>query len=174
MLPLARGRVGVIPWSPLAPGGLRAMDEGSARVETDEIGRSFTIATAEADRLVAEKVAKLRAGVECRARRCACVATAQAGSHGADYWLLSRHLDDAVRHCRSIEQRRDWDARRTLRSAPDSVVSRLKTHEADAVPLVDQFARSGVLGSLFQPGLGRCLKMVDGGGVEPAVFNRLR
>src|SRR6185369_16438066 len=49
-------------WSPLARGRLtREWDAKSARVETDEFGRSLYAATAEADRKVVEAVAKIAA-----------------------------------------------------------------------------------------------------------------
>ncbi len=61
MLPLCREEgVGVIPWSPLARGRLtRDWEEGSARAETDEFGKTLYAATADADRKVVEAVAKV-------------------------------------------------------------------------------------------------------------------
>ncbi|QCI66400.1 aldo/keto reductase [Phreatobacter stygius] len=61
MLPLCREEgIGVIPWSPLARGRLtRDWDEGSARSETDEFGKTLYAATAEADRKVVEAVTKV-------------------------------------------------------------------------------------------------------------------
>lgn len=61
MLPLCREEgIGVIPWSPLARGRLtRDWDEGSARAETDDFGKTLYAATADADRKVVEAVAKV-------------------------------------------------------------------------------------------------------------------
>jgi aryl-alcohol dehydrogenase-like predicted oxidoreductase len=61
MLPLCREEgIGVIPWSPLARGRLtRDWDEGSARSETDEFGKTLYAKTAEADAKVVEAVAKV-------------------------------------------------------------------------------------------------------------------
>jgi aryl-alcohol dehydrogenase-like predicted oxidoreductase len=61
MLPLCREEgIGVIPWSPLARGRLtRDWEEGSARAETDEFGKTLYAATADADRKVVEAVAKV-------------------------------------------------------------------------------------------------------------------
>jgi aryl-alcohol dehydrogenase-like predicted oxidoreductase len=54
MLPLCQKEgIGVIPWSPLARGRLtRDWDEGSARSETDEFGKTLYAKTAEADRRI--------------------------------------------------------------------------------------------------------------------------
>ena len=50
--------IGVIPWSPLARGRLtRDWEEGSARAETDDFGKTLYAATADADRKVVEAVA---------------------------------------------------------------------------------------------------------------------
>jgi len=56
MLPLCAAEgIGVIPWSPLARGRLtRDWDETSARVETDEFGKTLYKNTGEADRKVVE------------------------------------------------------------------------------------------------------------------------
>ncbi|MCY0902942.1 MAG: aldo/keto reductase [Firmicutes bacterium] len=100
MLPLCAAEgVGVIPWSPLARGRLtRDWDAASARSETDEFGKSLYAATAEADKLVVDRVTEV------------------AGQHGvpraqvALAWVLQKspvtspivgatkmhHLDDAV------------------------------------------------------------------------------
>jgi aryl-alcohol dehydrogenase-like predicted oxidoreductase len=61
MLPLCQKEgIGVIPWSPLARGRLtRDWDEGSARSETDEFGKTLYAKTAEADRRVVERVAAM-------------------------------------------------------------------------------------------------------------------
>jgi len=58
MLPLCASEgIAVIPWSPLARGRLtRDWDDGSARSETDEFGKTLYV---EADRKVAEAVAKV-------------------------------------------------------------------------------------------------------------------
>ena len=59
MLPLCRAEgIGVIPWSPLARGRLaRDWDASSARLETDEFGRTLYAHTAGADRKVVEALA---------------------------------------------------------------------------------------------------------------------
>ena len=59
MLPLCRDQgIGVIPWSPMARGRLtRDWDQSSARLETDEFGRTLYAPTGDADRLVAQAVA---------------------------------------------------------------------------------------------------------------------
>jgi len=61
MMPLCEDeRIGVIPWSPLARGRLtRDWDESSYRKETDEFGATLYERTAEADRIVVERVAAL-------------------------------------------------------------------------------------------------------------------
>ena len=63
MLPLCRDQnIAVIPWSPMARGRLtRDWDATSARVETDEFGRTLYAKTADADRAVVEAVAKVAA-----------------------------------------------------------------------------------------------------------------
>ena len=63
MLPLCRAEgVAVIPWSPNARGRLtRDWDQGSARLETDEFGRSLYAKTADADRRVVDTVAAVAA-----------------------------------------------------------------------------------------------------------------
>ena len=59
MLPLCRDQgIGVIPWSPMARGRLtRDWDQSSARLETDEFGRTLYATTGDADRKVAQAVA---------------------------------------------------------------------------------------------------------------------
>ena len=61
MMPLCEDEhVGVIPWSPLARGRLtRDWNESSYRKETDEFGATLYERTAEADRIVVERVAAL-------------------------------------------------------------------------------------------------------------------
>lgn len=61
MLPLCRDEgIGVIPWSPMARGRLtRDWDTSSARVESDEFGKSLYANTADADRRVVERVAEI-------------------------------------------------------------------------------------------------------------------
>jgi aryl-alcohol dehydrogenase-like predicted oxidoreductase len=61
MMPLCEDeRIGVIPWSPLARGRLtRDWDESSYRKETDEFGATLYERTADADRVVVERVAAL-------------------------------------------------------------------------------------------------------------------
>ncbi|MDN3235305.1 aldo/keto reductase [Pseudomonas sp. WAC2] len=61
MLPLCLDEgIGVIPWSPMARGRLtRDWDTSSARVESDEFGKSLYANTADADRRVVERVAEI-------------------------------------------------------------------------------------------------------------------
>jgi aryl-alcohol dehydrogenase-like predicted oxidoreductase len=61
MMPLCESeRIGVIPWSPLARGRLtRDWDESSYRKETDEFGKTLYERTADADRVIVERVAAL-------------------------------------------------------------------------------------------------------------------
>ena len=61
MLPLCRDQgIGVIPWSPMARGRLtRPWDTPSARVETDEFGRTLYAQTADADRRVVQAVERV-------------------------------------------------------------------------------------------------------------------
>lgn len=61
MLPLCKEeKIGVIPWSPLARGRLtREWEESTDRSETDEFGKYLYAQTAEADRIVVERVAEL-------------------------------------------------------------------------------------------------------------------
>jgi len=52
--------IGILPWSPLARGKLtRPWDEGTARSGTDEFGKKLYARTEEADRAVAERVARI-------------------------------------------------------------------------------------------------------------------
>ncbi len=61
MLPLCAAEgIGVLPWSPLARGRLtRDWDESSGRMETDEVGKTLYVSTADADRKVVERVAEI-------------------------------------------------------------------------------------------------------------------
>ena len=63
MLPLCRAEgIGVIPWSPLARGRLtRDWDDKTERASTDKYGEKLYAATVEADRQVAETVARIAA-----------------------------------------------------------------------------------------------------------------
>jgi aryl-alcohol dehydrogenase-like predicted oxidoreductase len=63
MLPLCQQEgVGVIPWSPLARGRLtRDWDDTSARSETDAFGKTLYEKSAEADKMVVERVAEVAA-----------------------------------------------------------------------------------------------------------------
>ncbi len=69
MLPLCRDQqIAVIPWSPLARGRLtRDWDASSSRQETDEVDKRLYAATAEADRLVIERVAEIAGRAASRA-----------------------------------------------------------------------------------------------------------
>jgi 1-deoxyxylulose-5-phosphate synthase len=100
MLPLcAEEAIGVLPWSPLARGRLtRAWDETTERARTDEYGKQLYASTADADRLVVERVADVaqRRGV---ARAVVALAwllknpTITAPIIGAS---KPHHLDDAI------------------------------------------------------------------------------
>lgn len=61
MMPLCQAEgVGVLPWSPLARGRLtRAWEEGSNRLDKDEVGKRLYNATADADRGVFDAVAEI-------------------------------------------------------------------------------------------------------------------
>jgi 1-deoxyxylulose-5-phosphate synthase len=61
MLPLCRDQgIAVIPWSPLARGRLtRPWDQSTARLETDDFGRTLYANTGDADRKVAEAVGEV-------------------------------------------------------------------------------------------------------------------
>ncbi len=61
MLPLCRAEgIGVIPWSPMARGRLtRDWDERTARLDTDEFGRTLYAKTADADRRIVDEVAAI-------------------------------------------------------------------------------------------------------------------
>jgi aryl-alcohol dehydrogenase-like predicted oxidoreductase len=63
MMPLCvDGRIGVLPWSPLARGRLtRNWDAETARTRSDEFGNKLYAATADADRRVVEQVAAIAA-----------------------------------------------------------------------------------------------------------------
>jgi aryl-alcohol dehydrogenase-like predicted oxidoreductase len=63
MLPLCRDQgIGVIPWSPLARGRLaRPPDEKTERSETDKFGQHLYRKTAEADRLVIDRLGEIAA-----------------------------------------------------------------------------------------------------------------
>ena len=61
MLPLCQAEgIGVIPWSPMARGRLtRDWDEGSARLDTDQFGKSLYAKTEDADRKIVAKVGEI-------------------------------------------------------------------------------------------------------------------
>lgn len=100
MLPLCQAEgIGVMPWSPLARGRLtRDFAASSPRIETDEFGKGLYRSMEDADRRVAEEVAKIAAerGVP-RAQ----VALAWVAQHPAVTTPIigasrTEHLDDAV------------------------------------------------------------------------------
>ena len=64
MLPLCIDQgIAVIPWSPMARGRLtRAWNEGSARIETDEYGKTLYNDFPDSDRMVTDAVGKVAAG----------------------------------------------------------------------------------------------------------------
>jgi 1-deoxyxylulose-5-phosphate synthase len=61
MLPLCAAEgIGVVPWSPLARGRLtRAWDETTARMQTDEVGKTLYTAMTEADRRTVDRVGEI-------------------------------------------------------------------------------------------------------------------
>ena len=100
MLPLCRAEgIGVMPWSPLARGRLtRPWDAASARMDTDEFGRTLYAKTADADRKVVEAVAAVaeRRGVP-RAQVALAWVLAQPGIHAPIVGATQlAQLDDAV------------------------------------------------------------------------------
>ena len=100
MLPLCREEgIGVIPWSPLARGRLtRDWEEGSARAETDDFGKTLYAATADADRKVVEAVAKVAAARGIPRAQVALAWVLQKPGITAPIVGASKmsHLDDAV------------------------------------------------------------------------------
>jgi aryl-alcohol dehydrogenase-like predicted oxidoreductase len=114
MLPLCRAEgIGVLPWSPLARGRLaRDWDASSARMETDDFGRTLYARTADADRQVAEALAAVaaRLGVP-RAR----VALA---------WLLGQPgIAAPIVGATKLEQLDDAVAALDLRLAPEDIAA---------------------------------------------------
>ena len=100
MLPLCRAEgIGVMPWSPLARGRLtRPWDAASARMDTDEFGRTLYAKTADADSKVVEAVAAVaeRRGVP-RAQVALAWVLAQPGIHAPIVGATQlAQLDDAV------------------------------------------------------------------------------
>jgi aryl-alcohol dehydrogenase-like predicted oxidoreductase len=100
MLPLCRAEgIGVMPWSPLARGRLtRPWDSASARMDTDEFGRTLYEKTADADRKVVEAVGAVaeRRGVP-RAQIALAWVLAQPGIHAPIVGATQlAQLDDAV------------------------------------------------------------------------------
>jgi aryl-alcohol dehydrogenase-like predicted oxidoreductase len=100
MLPLCRAEgIGVMPWSPLARGRLtRPWDSASARMDTDEFGRTLYEKTADADRKVVEAVGTVaaRRGVP-RAQVALAWVLAQPGIHAPIVGATQlAQLDDAV------------------------------------------------------------------------------
>ena len=100
MMPLCVAeQVGVIPWSPLARGRLtRDWDESSYRKETDEFGRTLYERTADADRVIVERVAALALKRAVRRAQIALAWVLQKPYVDAPIVGASKqnHLDDAV------------------------------------------------------------------------------
>jgi aryl-alcohol dehydrogenase-like predicted oxidoreductase len=101
MLPLcADAGIGVIPWSPLARGRLtRDWDATSARLETDEFGRTLYAAhTSDADKQVVEAVGKVAAARGVSRAQVALAWVMQAKAVTAPIVGASKmaHLDDAI------------------------------------------------------------------------------
>ena len=100
MLPLCAAEgIAVIPWSPLARGRLtRDWDEKTARLETDEFGKTLYAATEDADRRVVAKLAEIAAarGVS-RARIALAWVLAKPGITAPIIGATRlSHLDDAI------------------------------------------------------------------------------
>jgi 1-deoxyxylulose-5-phosphate synthase len=100
MLPLCADQgVAVIPWSPLARGRLtRDWNESTERERTDVFGRSLYVATAEADKKVAERVAEVAKarGVPRAQVALAWVAQKSVVTAPIIGATKTHHLDDAV------------------------------------------------------------------------------
>jgi aryl-alcohol dehydrogenase-like predicted oxidoreductase len=100
MMPLCEAeRVGVIPWSPLARGRLtRDWDESSYRKETDEFGKTLYERTADADRVIVERVAALSVKRSIPRAQIALAWVLQKSFVSAPIVGASKphHLDDAV------------------------------------------------------------------------------
>jgi aryl-alcohol dehydrogenase-like predicted oxidoreductase len=101
MLPLCADQgIGVIPWSPLARGRLtRAWDATSARLETDDFGKTlYTKHTEAADRAVVDAVGKVAEarGVPRAQVALAWVMRSQAVTAPIVGASKAMHLDDAI------------------------------------------------------------------------------
>ncbi len=100
MLPLCRDAgIGVIPWSPLARGRLtRPWDTRSARMETDNFGRTLYADTADADRKVVEAVGAVAAQIGAPMAQVALAWVLQKAGISAPIVGATRieQLDDAV------------------------------------------------------------------------------
>jgi 1-deoxyxylulose-5-phosphate synthase len=100
MLPLCQDEgVGVIPWSPLARGRLaRPWGEHTARIATDEFGTKLYERTVDADRAVAEAVARVAAARGVPMAQVALAWVAQKPGVTAPIVGASKvqHIDDAV------------------------------------------------------------------------------
>jgi aryl-alcohol dehydrogenase-like predicted oxidoreductase len=100
MMPLCEAeRVGVIPWSPLARGRLtRDWDETSYRKETDEFGKTLYERTADADRVIVERIAALSVKRSLSRAQIALAWVLQKSFVSAPIVGASKssHLDDAV------------------------------------------------------------------------------
>lgn len=100
MLPLCAAEgVGVIPWSPMARGRLtRDWDATTARLETDEFGKSLYAATEAADRRIVERVAQIAAQRGVPRAQIALAWVAQQAVVTAPIIGVSKplHLDDAI------------------------------------------------------------------------------
>ena len=100
MLPLCRDEgIGVIPWSPMARGRLtRPWDTASARMETDDFGRTLYANTADADRQVVEATSRVarRLGVPMAQVALAWVLRKSEVTSPIIGATRMSHLDDAV------------------------------------------------------------------------------
>lgn len=100
MIPLCEAEgVGLIPWSPLARGRLtRDWDATSARSETDEFGKSLYALTAEADKQVVDRVARVAADRNVSRAQVALAWVLQKSAVSAPIVGATKmhHLEDAV------------------------------------------------------------------------------
>ena len=114
MMPLCRDQgIGVLPWSPLARGRLaRPWGQTSARMDTDEFGRKLYSACAEADRMVAQRVAEVASG---RGVPMAQVALA---------WVMGRPgVTAPIVGASKLEQLQDALGALTLKLAPEEIAA---------------------------------------------------
>jgi aryl-alcohol dehydrogenase-like predicted oxidoreductase len=121
MLPFCRDQsIAVMPWSPLARGRLtRSWNESSARLETDEFGKTLYNDFPDSDRLVIEAVGKVA------------VARGVPRAQVALAWLLQKKgVTSPIVGASKVEHLRDAVAALSLKLTDDEI----KTLEAPYVP----------------------------------------